>query len=176
MGRIKTFPTSVTTTSATYTDLAQYKNCLRVESGNIYRLAKAGESLAIGGVLMPHATVPLDGAVTDAAGCGLIVILTTGVAVPVVGANATGALVTSGHYFWMLVDGIATILGNDNCAAGVKIMPAAAAGGRVDIYAAAANAPANTCCGMTIDAHGATATFYTTCWFQAGIAGSALAA
>jgi len=175
MGLIKTFPSSITSTSATYTDLAKWLNCLRVENGNIYRLAKAGETLGIGTALMPHATVPLDGALTDADGCGLIVIMTTGVTVPVVGANATGAAVTSGDYFWMLIDGVVTMLGSDNCAAGVKIMPAAAASGRVDIYAAATSAPCNTCCGMTIDAHGATATFYTTCWFQAGIAGTSLA-
>ena len=174
MSLAKVFGTSVTAQSATYTDLAGAKGQLRAEGGNLYRLVKAGETIVAGALCMPHATVPYDGTANTAGG-GMIVIETTGVAVSVVGCNATGSAITSGNYFWMLYDGIAVLNGDAALAVGEKLMPAAAAHGVVDTYASAATGAPNTFCGVALEDSPADP-YGTVCWVKACVAGNSLAA
>lgn len=170
-----TFPSGITDQNSDYKKLADKKNALRIEKGNMYRLAKAGAAIPINTVLMFSA---LDGSLlTDADWVGLTVIVTTGPTVAVVGANATGAIITSGNYFWMLVDGIGVLIGTGTVAVSDKLMPGAA--GTVATFAANANesngAGGNVFCGVALEADIAV-TYYVTSWFRAEVAGDALAA
>jgi hypothetical protein len=169
MSIAKVFPTSVTDQNSDYLALAYTKGQMRAEGGNLYRLAKAGATIGAKTVCMFSA---YDGTANTAGG-GMTVIVTTGVTVPVVGANATGASITSGNYFWMLVDGIAVITGDAALAAGEKLSPAAS--GAVDTYASAATGAPNVFCGLALEDSPADP-YGTVCWIKASVAGNSLAA
>ena len=165
------FATALTSTSATYTDLATTKNALRFEGGNIYRLAKAGEALTAHTILKLSA---YDGTANTAGG-GLTVVMTTACADSVMGC--TEFAVTNGHYFWMMVEGIAILTGDLSVAVSAKIMPQATGPGIATTYVSLASQGAvggNTFCGVALEADAAV-TGYMACYFLSGVAGNALA-
>lgn len=107
-----------------------------------YILVKAGEAIPDGAACMPKTGQTTTGTTTP-----YVVMVTTGIAVPVSCVNNTGAAITSGHYFWALTgDSVGYGLGVGAIGDGLEIMPAAAGGGAVD---AAAGATA-TVCGVTV--------------------------
>jgi hypothetical protein len=174
MSLAKVFATSVTGQSSTYTNLAGTKGQLRAEGGNLYRLAKAGAAIAAQAICKFSA---YDGTLSTADG-GMTVITATDTFNAVVGMNATGSAITSGNYFWMLIDGIAVCTGDGSVAAGGKIMPHAT-DGSVDTYASNANesngAGGNVFIGIALE-NDAADPYPVVCWFKAGAAGNALAA
>ena len=157
------YPTGVTTTSATRTDLAADYGAVRYYKGNYYRLFKAGESLAAGAICMISA---IDGTSAGAEGTiGETVVVTTGPKVQARCANDTGSAVTSGHYFWGLTEGYVVLTGGGSVAAGDTIMPNAA--GAVQTFAEASSALGNHACGIALE-EDAAVTYAVTCFFQAG--------
>jgi len=141
----KVWPTAISETSATYTDLAASLNELRVENGNTYRLVKAGAAIANRLLCMPF-TTEID---TDGDDFGLYVTVTGANTSLVVGANTTGGTITSGHYFWMQIDGLCwlTATGDGTMTDGARLMPAAD-GEALDFVGDAAE---NCFCGISLE-------------------------
>jgi len=137
---------------------------MRVENGNIYRLAFAGEALTAATILKWYAIKE---------STAMSVKMTTACADKVVGA--TSFAVTDQHWFWMLVNGIIELTTDTGIGAGVMLMPQATGPGIVDTYASLATSGGtnqNIYCGLTLEADRTAACI---CWFRAGCVGNSLA-
>jgi hypothetical protein len=154
------FGTGVTGTSATRTDLAADYGAVRWYKGNKYRLFKAGAAIPVTLVCKFSAidgtsagaegtigeTVIKSGAITDMARC----------------VNDTGAEITSGNYFWGLVEGYVVLTGDGNVTAGSTIMPNA--NGLVINFTEATSGLGNNACGIALENDAPAVT----CFFKAG--------